>query len=730
MAGARSFPSRVNHIQPQEPVSAGVASRPDRTMEGRTNYLKEVIDTIEAGRALMLLDQKVKSDVLEGQPVFWNDVTQQYEQALARVENDPDSGVFTAAPSADCIGMVFVKKVGNIADIVIWGVVAFKDLSNAIDQETVTPGRWYVSPVAAGKLVYQRPPVTVPACLIFGPLDACDENTWVFVQPSPKDFLEDHIHLQYDLVPLPAGEHTPPATGMPHVIDNPDVTKPGWLPADHSSFNGNAPEGAQFGYNLAAHSAVDRTWPPIPLASVVLEMYKEGFSHQQQSIHHDFTHDFDTIPSNDFLETIVNVPGACPHDSIVVNGDGTLPDDLILQAYSAIPGQVTVRAFNPTPVSINPGNSQYHINVLIDPFHEHVNGGDALEYASKHVSLLERVNSNVITFTNEGIWWMTNCFDQVPWPSELDTSGSSSSLSSESLSSLSSEAPHCTHYLEQMWLILSYVKMTFLTDKTVVTSLQPDTGQPLKYVNCDGEVAKTGDLFSQLVLSLLLEDEYEGGQMIKGVTDDNKFKRGWATEGLLVGSDKVILTGTHTRALNSALPVSVSNPRVYQGLITVDIQVDPTERELLPQIIALGDALERTYKGITYLGFPDGRDSGIRAKFVVPPEGLPLVPKLKIRVQIFGRANGTLTDMDTSYYISLRPVAGTPTPIVEGDTTLELDTDIEVVADEIHEVESEEINVTAGDTLWVTLERTQAGSPSYTSEIGLIRIGAVIVPGS
>jgi hypothetical protein len=327
---------------------------------------------------------------------------------------------------------------------------------------------------------------------------------------------------------------------------------------------------------------------------------------------------------------------------------------------------------------------------------------------------------------------MTDCYNEVPWPTDFDNSGSSSSLSSSSLSSESSESDDgCPRSnVQAMQLILSYIKMTFLTDKSVVTSLQPDEGQPLRYVNCDGEVANTGDLFSQLVLDLLVEDEYEGGQVLKGVTTDNKFKRGWATEGVIAGSTKVTLVGSRQRLLDINSPASGSNPVVHQGLVTIDINVDPTERELLPQIVALGDALERTYKGITYLGFPDGRDSGIRAKFVVPPEGLPSTPKLKIRAQLFGRGDGTLTDMDTSYYISARPTAGTPTPIVEGDTALTMDTDVAVTADEIHEVESDEISVAEGDTIWVTLERLQAGSPSYDFEIGLIRIGAVIVPGS
>jgi len=416
-----------------------------------------------------------------------------------------------------------------------------------------------------------------------------------------------------------------------------------------------------------------------------------------------------------------------------VTASGGPAGDGILQAWVSATDVVTVRFANPTGGAIDPPLNTYHIQVV-----KHANGDDAASAVS--FKGLERVSSDFYVLDKNGIWWMTDCYNEVPWPTDLDTtpqfssslsSSSAALVSSSSLSSSSgsfADAGVCP-VPNPMRIILSFIKMTFLTDKTVVTSLQPDEGQPLEYVNCDGVVAKTGELFSRLKLKLLVEDEYEGGQVIKGVTDDNKFKRGWATEGVIAGSDKVILSGTRTRLLDITSPAGSGNPLVHQGLVIVDIQVDPTERELLPQLVVLGDAVERVYKGIAYLGFPTGRDSGVRAKFVVPAEGLPLVPKLKIRAQLFGRGLGTMTDMDTSYYISVRPTTGSPTPIIAGDTALVMATNVAVNPDEIHEIESEEISVTAGDTIFVSLERANAGTPVYDFEMGLVRLGAIIVPG-
>jgi hypothetical protein len=683
-------------------------------LEGRTNYLKEVLDSIEAGRALIQLDVLVRSDVLVGQPVYWDATNQYYAPAKAGVENDDATSSLVPTAASDVAGMVLAKKAGNLADVVLWGLVQFADLSNVIDETPIPTGRLYLSAQDEGKLVSQRPPVTVSVCLLYGPLDACDENTWVFVMPQMRDFLEDHVHYQLNLTARPAGEHVQPQTGYPHVITNPDSTVKGWLPADDAIFGGNAPAGAVFGYNISADSDLERVWPPIPLSATQLEMYHEGISHGTRGVHHDFVYDFGSINANDFEDTNVTVEGAMPHDAVVVNGEGGLPDDIVLQGFVPTPGTVTIRATNVAGAPANPASTTYHIHVIKDP------------HDLGHIDMLHRVNGDIVKFDAFGIWWMTDCYDQVPWPSDYTVASSSSlsSVSSSSVSSSSSDPMECSTVVDEMRLILSFIKMTFATDKTVVTSLEPDTGQPLKYVDCDGNEANTGDLKAQLLLELLIDDdEYYGGVVLKGVTTDNKFKSGYAVEGIVAGSSKVSLSSTRNRRLT---PGDNSSALVHQEVVTLDVEVDPTDRELLPQIVVLGDALERLYSDVMFYGFPNAKDSGIRIKFVVPPEGLPDSPTLKIRVVIFGRGTGTMTDLDASYRRFTRPTVGVPTAVVEADTALAIVTNVAVTADYAIEIESEAFAVAAGDTVYVTIERDAAGTPAYPYEIGIIRAGAII----
>jgi len=61
--------------------------------------------------------------------------------------------------------------------------------------------------------------------------------------------------------------------------------------------------------------------------------------------------------------------------------------------------------------------------------------------------ILGRVSSNFVTFDINGIWWMSDCYGQAPWPVDC---GSTSSASSRSCASVPTMA-----------LILSFIKQTF-----------------------------------------------------------------------------------------------------------------------------------------------------------------------------------------------------------------------------------------------------------------------------
>lgn len=251
----------IKHVNVGEPVQAGVVSRPDRTLEDRTDYLKDRLDAAALGRVLVDSDATICSSVLPGQPVYWNWIEKRYEPALAAVAPDPETQVLIVQPSSDCVGICLRKRSETLGDIVLRGIVDIPELANAISGP-ITPGRYYLSAADAGKLVKQKPAVTVTVCHVQGPKDSCTTVPRVVVMPHIRDFIDDHTHYRFDLFTRQAATQN----------------EPGWLPANHPVFAGKAPNGAVFGYNLSQHSALSNVWPPLPIQSVAM-LWDKGTNH-------------------------------------------------------------------------------------------------------------------------------------------------------------------------------------------------------------------------------------------------------------------------------------------------------------------------------------------------------------------------------------------------------------------------------------------------------------------
>lgn len=264
MAG-QTWQNDVRHPQNGEPVDAATAGRPSRALEQRTGYLKARLEALEAGEAVFLWEKTVADDVRVGMPVFFNPETDRFEKALAAVDTD-DRGLLAGAASSDVIGVVSYKHNSTLADIVVAGKAVIS-LTESVGS-VVAGGRYFLSGQEAGKLTLQRPGVSVPVLVATGVDDV------VYVNPQLRDLGDSHLHFKIDLYTQPAGELAPPAAGGRHVIADPDPNDPGWLPADHEAFDGMAPAGAKFGYNLAQHPELNRLWPPLPAEAAALVLFR------------------------------------------------------------------------------------------------------------------------------------------------------------------------------------------------------------------------------------------------------------------------------------------------------------------------------------------------------------------------------------------------------------------------------------------------------------------------
>lgn len=630
----------IRHVQPGEPVQADIVGRPDRTLEERTEYLKERLDASELGRAIFEVDATISPDVEVGHAVYWNWTTQRYEKALVAVEIDETTQVFTVQPSSDCVGICYRKKSADRADIVLRGLVTFENLDNSIGA-TVAPGKYYLSAVEAGKLSKQKPPVTVVVCHVQGPRDNCSDKLRVIVMPQSRDYVEEHTHYRFDLVPRPAGTNTVVTVegDQRHQITSPNAALQGWLPADHATFRRDpndpatnyAPPGALFGYNIKKHTALNRVWPPIPVQSVSM-LWDKGQS----------------------LAGATEIPlGAAGLAICDVNG----------------------------------------------------------------------------------IWWMSDCYADVPWPADYDPETSFPDNTGD-------ECPRG----EVMRVVVVYLRMLLGNDRSVVTSLAQDTDQvgdelitsPVAITNCDDLPATTGDLKLNLDLQIRTPEAL-GGQVLKNVVNRHQLTRGWVSEGVITTTPQFItvtgsrppssrrnLTNTEKAAFGITSPDAVP---LHQGIVRIDYTDNLVEREIAPQIIRLSDTVERLYNDIPYLGFPTAQSSLLRVRLNVPEANLDQNLKMKIRVRLFGLEAGLLPELYMSYRRLPRPgLAGLALPGNAAEVDLDFsDSSRTLAKDIVVECNSAEFCVEAGDTVLVTIERRGGtNEDQYGSDVGVLRVAGIV----
>ena len=251
-----------------ESVDASVTNRPTSQLSARTQYLYDRLVATAIGEALYVHDVPVEPAAVVGDAMYYDDVNSEYKRALAAVELDTQFGWYAPTKSSYAIGILTEKQDTGLGSICTAGTLRDFDLTNSIQPGDPTDaGAYFLSMQVPGKITIQKPPVGIYILYNRG-------DDTIHVMPAPKDMLEDHIHHRHQLVAAPAGEANciSYGDGEVHQVLLPDASQMGWLPADHPNFNGLAPEGAHFGYNLAQDEDLLKVWPPQPLDSGYVEV--------------------------------------------------------------------------------------------------------------------------------------------------------------------------------------------------------------------------------------------------------------------------------------------------------------------------------------------------------------------------------------------------------------------------------------------------------------------------
>lgn len=256
----------LNYARDGEPVDAATTKRPIAQLLTQVKRLRDQLAAFGSGNKIVLFDVPVEATVSTGMPVYYNSATSRFAPALAANNLTGDS------PAASAVVWGFVKvHVGTLtADLTVYGIEDDLDLTAAGFAEPEA-GEYYLSGMTAGRIQTSQAAVPVRVCTV-GP------NGSVFICPQPVGAPDGHSHYSFELVAEPAGIPTVidfGPTGMVASIESADSNLPGWLPADDAIFDGEAPDGAVFGYNISKHPELQAVWPPDPLSAASIVVYSD-----------------------------------------------------------------------------------------------------------------------------------------------------------------------------------------------------------------------------------------------------------------------------------------------------------------------------------------------------------------------------------------------------------------------------------------------------------------------
>lgn len=606
MAG---FIDVVKLVRDGELVRAAIANRPTSQNDQNIRYLRDLFEAAMLGETVFARNRTIEKDAKVGMAVFYDPVSQRFERAQGAVIVN-ESGYLETSTSTQVWGIIHRKLNDTKADILLQGT-ANVNLSEAID-DTPVPGKvYFLSNVSKGKLDLQRPPVGVTVLQV---AQANADGTHnVYVNTKFHDLLESHRHYKFTLIPEPAGSTSPPMPGERHVVTAADDAVEGWLPADHATFNGKAPPGAAFGYNIAV-SKLHHLWPPLPVEGAYLEWNK-----------------------------------------------GEDKDML----------------------------------------------GMGVPLGSNQLCVINR----------DGIWWMSDCYGDVPWPTAF--TGTESISDSESVV----ECPRLLFPQLTLW----FTKPVFQTTGSHVLSLTAAENSGLVITCVDsGDPASVGHLLIDLDLSLVVSSDTEPGHLaFKTIDAAGRIKRGPVVESLVAGSPNVSLA-------SNVDPVTGR----YYGNVVISVDLELDGKELAVDTVRLDGAEEEFYEDTIALGFRNGIRASFRGRLNVPVGlSLPAGTELKLRFWVLNRSNLNVPAgiFSLSYRrvpapVSLATPTALPTSAAEVALVAMPSSPVAVagVANTYFTLESESFEIAAGDTILFTLTRA-GNTDGYSGNLHLLRQRGIYV---
>lgn len=326
------------------------------------------------------------------------------------------------------------------------------------------------------------------------------------------------------------------------------------------------------------------------------------------------------------------------------------------------------------------------------------------------------VPSGFFTINEDGIWWLTDCYGDVPWPKNYNSlPASDSNSNSNSYYESDSENIHCDEprpMAMRLWLTST---RTSGTDASVRSLRSKDTRLVIR--RCNGLPGETGDLEALLNLSYPIVNTTSGTTALRNF-DGNVFTKGPVVTGVYTTASNVFLSGQAQTPLND----QPNAPLVHSGIVR--IAVDPAGAvELSPEIVRLDLAAEQSYyDDMPYIRLIQDRNSAVVIRIPVPA-GLAIPnPQLRLRVWLFASSAGTLPLLNLVVRKIPRTLTATAMPGDSANAPVAIPTNVPLLANQYIEVESAAVVVNPGDIVLFKIKRT-AGD-GYAGSVGLVKIAA------
>ena len=341
------------------------------------------------------------------------------------------------------------------------------------------------------------------------------------------------------------------------------------------------------------------------------------------------------------------------------------------------------------------------------------------------------VAPDFVRVDRNGIWWMTDCADEVPFPPDSCISSSIQQIAESSSSGSPATRAPCDP--AERRLTLWFTRMVAKTNLAVVTGLKAADGEPIVVSGC-AEADADGYCQGKIELALNMlwprTSGASGSEVVKAISSDGALSVGHVVEGVKGAG---LITASGTRTLTGGYSA---------GSVTLT-GLDPTAitRTLEVAVVSLDGAADSVYEDIVpFIGLVPSRENSFVGKVRIPTLSMT-DPRLRMSFDFAMPIAGSPPSGITICYakVSASDLVGESSSSLVGGSFATLPTawssEIDLSLEDLGSLAKGshfrrnvyELSVSSDEIFLFRLKR--AGSGGFTGELAIINMFATLYEG-